>query len=554
MEDLPRYAETCTECAQSYNVTSVDEYFLNKFSVPEPKRCPSCRERRRLLFLNMLNLFRRTCDATGAAIVSSYPPDSAFKVYSQRFWYSDAFDATVYGRSFDFSRPFFEQYAELARAVPRPALFTGFLQDENCDYTNHSAANKNCYMVFDTTLCHDVYYSYGIEDGRDSMECHRSSTLELCYEVLDSLQCYNCAYLQNCQNCKDSAFLLNCIGCDRCLLCSNLRQKSYHIYNKPVTPEEFERVRLMLRTRSGIATLQRDFAHFVAQFPRKFMEGMFNENVTGDYLVRCKNTFESYDCRTIQDGKYCTQSFLKSKDSYCTRELGDGELFYEGANAGGGYNLRFCWNCFQSVANLTYCDYCVNGAANLFGCVGLKGKKFSILNLPYPEDEYHILVDKITKHMQATGEWGQQPPASLAPFEYNISEAQHRYPLSKEEILKCGFRYREPDLREFRPAVTVVPDSIEETQDDITKALLACTTCKRNYKIIAQELALYRTLNLPLPECCFSCRNESRHSKRNPRKLYQGSCHECQEVFATTYAPSRTEKILCEKCYVESLE
>ena len=40
------------------------------------------------------------------------------------------------------------------------------------------------------------------------------------------------------------SFLLeNCKNCSNCIGCKNLRGKSYHIYNEPVTKEEFDTIR-----------------------------------------------------------------------------------------------------------------------------------------------------------------------------------------------------------------------------------------------------------------------------------------------------------------------
>lgn len=312
MQDEILETRRCSECGAVYPVTTVDRYFLQKFDMPEPGRCPECRDRRRQLFLNVLNLYRRPCDATGEMIISQYAADAPRKVFSQKFWYSDGFDALSYGRPFDFSRTFFAQFAELSAVVPRPALFTGFTQDENSEYSNHAALNKNCYMVFDTATSRDCFYLYGVEQGRDSMECHRSVNIELCYEAIDCTNCYQSAFLQSCESCSDSILLQRCIGCEQCIMCSNLSHKKLHYLNQPISAAEFKRIRAQLASREKLAQAAAEFAEFCGKFPRKYMEGVLNENVTGDYLVRCKNAFECFDCRGVHDGRYCTQSFMTS--------------------------------------------------------------------------------------------------------------------------------------------------------------------------------------------------------------------------------------------------
>ena len=65
-----------------------------------------------------------------------YSPDKSYKVYEQSEWWSDKWDQLDYGRDFDFSRNFFEQFDELMREVPLCQLTTEYTQQENCSYTN----------------------------------------------------------------------------------------------------------------------------------------------------------------------------------------------------------------------------------------------------------------------------------------------------------------------------------------------------------------------------------------------------------------------------------
>ena len=92
-------------------------------------------------------LYKRKCDATGKEIVSMYSPNKSFKVYHQDYWWSDAWDPMDYGRDFDFGRGFFEQFGELMRDVPTPALSTDV--NKNSDYTNEAGYLEDCYLVFE---------------------------------------------------------------------------------------------------------------------------------------------------------------------------------------------------------------------------------------------------------------------------------------------------------------------------------------------------------------------------------------------------------------------
>src|SRR5262245_34765488 len=132
---------SCIECANPFTIYEEDRAFFRRMEMPEPQRCPQCRERRRLLQINQLHLFRSKCAATGKSIFTNCPPGTPYTIYSQQHWYSDEVDNTKHGRPFDFSKTFFEQFADLQRAVPRPALFTDYASDENSDYTNFAGRN-----------------------------------------------------------------------------------------------------------------------------------------------------------------------------------------------------------------------------------------------------------------------------------------------------------------------------------------------------------------------------------------------------------------------------
>jgi len=55
-------------------------------------------------------------------------------VYDQEIWWSDKWDALDYGRDFDFSKSFFEQFGELMKEVPKLSLSS--ISNNNCEYTN----------------------------------------------------------------------------------------------------------------------------------------------------------------------------------------------------------------------------------------------------------------------------------------------------------------------------------------------------------------------------------------------------------------------------------
>lgn len=162
--------KTCKNCRQKFSFTVEDKNLLDsmrvtingkQYAINEPTFCPDCRQQRRLTFNNEMKLYHRKCDFSGEQMVSTYSPDKSYKVYANTVWWSDKWDPFIYGKSFDFNRPFFDQFDELLQNVPHPALWNNFLLDENSRYTNYGGNNKNCYLIFHADKNSDCYYGYG---------------------------------------------------------------------------------------------------------------------------------------------------------------------------------------------------------------------------------------------------------------------------------------------------------------------------------------------------------------------------------------------------------
>ena len=137
--------QSCAQCHGEFAVSEKAVSLLEKVSpgfagvtipIPPPVLCPACREGSRLAFRNEWKMYRRQCDATGKSLVSIYRDDSPYRVVDPQWWWSDAYDPLDYGRDFDFSRSFFEQFHELNLAVPKSAIQNA--KSENADYTNYS--------------------------------------------------------------------------------------------------------------------------------------------------------------------------------------------------------------------------------------------------------------------------------------------------------------------------------------------------------------------------------------------------------------------------------
>ena len=123
-------------------------------------------------------------------------------------------------------------------------------------------------------------------------------------------------------------------------------------------------------------------------------------------------------------------------------------------------------------------------------------------------------MPRIIEYMKRTGEWGEFLPIQYSSFAYNDSVAFEYYPLTAEEALAKGLRWRDPDAKEYVKSSYAVPDDIKDAPDSIINETLSCAECGKNYKIIAQELKFYKDMKLPVPVKCWLCRHKNRRLQK----------------------------------------
>jgi hypothetical protein len=238
--------KTCKVSGQPFPIYQSDVDFYEKISptfngkkylLPTPILCPEEREKRRLSFRNERNLYNRRCDFSGKPIISAYSPDKPFKVYDQKVWRSDQWDAINYGRNYDFSKSFSENFKALMYEVPLPSLTN--LNAENSEYCNRCNYNKNCYLTFMTSYSQDSMYGTFIQRSNDCLDCTVAFECENCYDCYSVDNCVGVLHSHNCHDCSLSSYLDFCRGCSYCFACHNLHNQQYCIFNQPYAKEEY---------------------------------------------------------------------------------------------------------------------------------------------------------------------------------------------------------------------------------------------------------------------------------------------------------------------------
>jgi hypothetical protein len=200
--------------------------------------------------------------------------------------------------------------------------------------------------------------------------------------------------------------------------------------------------------------------------------------------------------------------------------------------------------------NCEECEYC-------FGCVGMRKKKYCILNKQYSEIEYKNLIEKIKSDMKSRGEWGKFWPLSVAYCGYNLSLAHMMFPMTKEEAQKFGVKWDEPVEPHYENIISAneLPDNIDDVKDEITKQRVLCPETKLSYNIAKDELAFYREHGIPLPRRHFDWRTLERFKPFSMMVMrQQGNCCFCGKEIEHYYSPELGfKKVACLECYQQNV-
>lgn len=554
----------CVECGQSFSIDNEETAFLSRLvfcfgeysaQFPLPLECPDCRLQIRTAHRNEQYMYHGQSALSGKKMITLYAPEppwgNSYQVYEQEEWHSDAWDAGAFGRSYDFNRPFFEQFKDLQKAVPRLGLVT--IANENSPYTTGTGYCKNCHLINCSEYCENCYYGKLLQNCRDCVDCSYAYDSELCYQCFSIYHCYSSCFLSYSQNCTDCWFSENLVGCSACLFCTNLQRQQFCVYNKPVGREDFQRTIAALHGSHEQFEKARATWHDLRQSRlHKYANIVRSQNCTGDFITNSKNCRDCYDVNDSEDCRYVCVG-VNVKDMYdCSNVYLRQELNYQMLGTIGDYHCAFSIYTFHST-NVLYSDH-IYHSQDLLGCVGLKRKRFCILNRQYSEPEYRVLAQKIVEHMKSTGEWGRFFPIKYSPYAYNETLAHDYFPLTPDQVRHKGWNWREAEEREYSAqGTTVPPDSIEQTNDNILQQVLRCEITGQHFKIIPQELAFYRKQQLPLPRRAPLQRHRDREALRSTRRVWQRPCAQCGKETMSCFSPEQPEALLCEECFLREV-
>ena len=554
----------CQNCNSDFTIESNDFGYYKKIGVLPPKICPQCRMQLRLSFKNERCFYKRACGNCKKDIITTFSPNNTYFSWCTECWWSDDLDAKKYALDYDQNKTFFEQFKELWKNVPKQAM--SGMRNVDSYYMNNTADNKNCYMLIESSNNENCINCYWIQLSRDLVDSSFTNKVELSYQVDDCFDCHSLKLSKGCHSCLDSAFLLDCRNCNDCLGCINLRGQKYCIFNKKYSKEEYERklASFRLDTYSGVEDFKKEFLDFIKDKFHKFAETMNAINSTGNYMNNVKNNRQCFHSYDAEDNAYCVHVWRGAKDCMdCNTAGRAAELIFNSLNTGIEASNVICSQYCWSSQFMEYCLNCPN-SNNCFGCTSLIKGSYCILNKQYSKEEYKKLRGEIIEKMKKDGIYGDFFPKEFSPFGYNESSAMDEFPLSKDEALAKGYKWEDTSRGTFGKETIdwkTFPDSISDLPEDfdVNKEVFVCVECKKNYRLIKDELGFYKKMLIPIPRNCPECRHITRYKNRGPNKLWHRVCmcdksnHQhstkCENEFETSYSPERPEIIYCEKCY-----
>lgn len=529
-----------------------------RYPIDPPLLCPACREQRRLAFRNERQLYRRPSSFSGKLMITTYPPESIYQVYHYDEWWSDSWDASDYGRDFDFERPFFEQYYELWKEVPQVGLITS--RNHNSEYTNFSEQEKNCYMVFASNRNQDCMYSSYIWDSRSCVDCFDVEDSELLYDCVSCSKCYNCRSSDLCRDSFDLLYCYDCHGCRNLVACASLRRKEYQVLNRSVSKAEYD---ALLNNPDELAKIREQYELLKRDTPRLFAQIINCEKVSGSNLRNCSRVRNGFNAFDLQDAHYVENVSGNARDLLDVSGCTNTELGCELISVAYGYRVAFCLYCHTSLSDSYYCVSCMNGK-HLFGCNSLRNKEYAILNKVYSREDYFALLPRIIEHMRKHREWGEFFPMQISPWGYNDTAANDYYPLAKEVATERGLSwapvlkrdYPKPDgLNVIR--AEEIPRSAMDVDESFTNKIFLCEVTGKAFRILVPELRFYKNAYAALPRKCPEQRHKERLTRLSPRELWRRQCDNvldesdarCVNCFETPFSPEGNERVYCEECY-----
>lgn len=545
--------KNCQNCKKEFTITEIELSLGEKIGLDISTVCSDCLLKQHLSFWLFGKFRKGKSDFSGENFITVLPENNRYPIYSAKEWFSDKWEGFDYGFDYNPNELFFSQFKKLQEKIPHP--HQNGANNTNCEYCDDVWNSKDCYLSRSMEYCEDLLYSYRnlkIKNSIDTVICFSSEKL---FSSLNCINCYKLFYSRNSKDCIDSFFLFDCRNCQDCFMCWNLRGKNYCIENVQYTKEEYkEKLKdFNLGSYSVVESLKNHFENILKnEAIHKLNFNIKAYNSTGNNLLNVNNC---YNCNTISESEDTANAIRGMKHKSTLNANGSWYIELSGNCIGclNSYDIKY--SSWAQSRYSEYLDLCIE-CEYCFGCVGIKKKKYCILNKQYTKEEYEILKNKIIFDMKNNNEYGKFLPYSMSAGPFNFSTSYLYFPeTKKEDILKLGGYWQDIDESHIDGMPTSeLPDSINEVDENICSKALICPETGWRFNISENELAFYKQNNIPLPRKHFDIRIKDLVKYSTVLKTTPYKCFYCGKEIEAYYPKEWGYKnIACESCYQTNL-
>lgn len=295
---------------------------------------------------------------------------------------------------------FFKELKRIIKLEVMPPVHT--VSCEDSEYADHCYKSKHLYNCFD---CFKCSYCISCTDtllSETCIDCTYCNESQLCYESVDAEKCFNSNYLENCYATNDSWYSSRCRNSKNLFGCVDLRNKSYCIFNRQLTPEQYEQAIRIYKTwpAEKVLAIVEDMK---LRYPLTQTNEHNNENTNyGNYMSYNKNCYLLFDSSHNEESAYVYDT-LSHQNCYDITYSEKGQLCYQVTDSTTCFNtdyIVYSNNCQDS----SYLFNCVD-VKNSLGAVGINHKRYLLLNRQLTKEDYEresaiILADIKEKNLQ----------------------------------------------------------------------------------------------------------------------------------------------------------
>lgn len=545
--------KTCVDCKKEFTIDSGDLVLYEKVGLKIPEQCFECRVKQYFIF-SIFGKFRKgVSDLSGESLITVFPNNPRYPIYKSHEWWSDSWDPLKFGQNYDPKRPFFDQLKELQEKIPRPHQIGQ--NNTNCEWSDDVWDSKNCYLCRSISKSDNLNYCYRILESKDSFDLVYSFNLENSYDCVGCHSSFNLNFSEKSRDCIDSYFLFDCRNCQNCFMSWNLRNKQYYLRNKQYTKEDYEKEikKIKLDSYKNIENLKKEFENILKnEAVHRENFNLKSTNSTGNYMTNCDKCINMFAWENSQNCRNGLRG-LNTKDCIDMGFSWNLELAGNIGVVDGGYQIK------HSACSIgRYCEYVdlCKEVEYCFGCVGLRNKKYCILNKQYSKEEYEKIKEKIIEDMERSGDYGKFFPYSFGTGPYNLSNGIVYFPdTTKQDVLAKEGYWSEEDLSSEDGISSLdLPDSIADISSTIDKQALICPESKFRFNISKAEYEFHKRKNFSLPRLHFDLRILKKMRTMSVIKSYPHKCIFCKKDIMAYYPPEwGYQKIACEECYKQNI-